>query len=358
MGRITRLVFAGCCAIVLATSAFARSLTEAPRNIEQLPHNVVRTMQHESAGAQVKQIEEILYHGLPVLYEFELDSGGTKWDLSIRPDGTLGDDAPDDDDDHADDEEEALEIQTDELAVRAIDLTSLPKNVSQSLATALKKNALRGAAEVRYETQIVVYQFDLTPIENGDEDADEADEDNEDDASRRLYIYPNGAKAWQNAELIERDLTLDELPASIATAFRAWLSGANADEIEEIRYEGIPIIYEAEITIDGAERELMLLGNGAIAPHVENNEGHDGIEEHDTDPGELPQLIADALERLIGGPVTEADIIYYEGVLVLYDGENDEFEASVYPDGTTAALHRDNGDDDGDDDEADENDDD
>ena len=348
MRRIRSIVLAGAFAIALFNStAVVASVTEAVCRREQLPQSVVRMLALQAGDRQPKQITEIRYDGLPILYEAELEIDGRESTITIRPGGALA----------QDDVRDSVEVRSDDAGSRPIDRRKLPAVVADAANHAIGEKDITAIHEIRYEGLVVLYRFSVPGGADDDDDNDadgHANEENGDGRAQELYIYPSGATAARAGEMTEREVTLDDLPADIAAVMQGWLGRAEADEMEEIRYEGIPVMYEAEIETDGTEREIIILADGTTIEQDDDDEhADDGLVERSIDPGELPRPIAQALSKLLGGDMIEADEIYYEGVLVLYEAENDKFEASVYPNGDAAGRSWDSDDDDDEDDEDD-----
>jgi len=131
------------------------------------------------------------------------------------------------------------------------------------------------------------------------------------------------------------------------------VEGQDVEEYEEIRYEGITILYEAEWYEGDEEYEVYAFPSGQIAGRHEHEEeeheegeGGDGpITEKHVDWDQVPEDVADTLKKhLDGKDAEELELIRYEGLDVLYeaeyhDEEGEEKEAYVHADGVFAEVH-------------------
>ena len=114
---------------------------------------------------------------------------------------------------------------------------------------------------------------------------------------------------------------MGDLPRVVADALARELHGAQPDEIEEVRHEGVPILYEAEFRApdgaagaddelegdeneneaeddnDGQEREVAVLADGQPAPPGDEGQREGGISEREVKIGDVPQPVAETLRR-------------------------------------------------------------
>ncbi len=335
-------------------------LMELPRTWEQLPHSVALTLEQALGGYEAEEIEEILFEGVPVLYEAEYLLGGQEVDIAIFPNGELAGRTQELDDDDADDDaDDGDDGDDEELNEREISFSELPDAARQALSRLLGGQQPEEIEAIAFEGIVVLYEVEV--VWRGE--VDDADDDDDDETQpRRLefFLYPDGGLAVQEGEIVERQVELDDVPLLVADALRFHLGDANATEIEEIRCEGLPILYEAEYLVDGEEYDVAVLPNGTLANRgSDDDEPYDGLREREIDLAEAPPAVAATIRKHFGNAVLEIDEIAYEGVVVLYDAENGRLEISVYPDGELAIVLRDSGDDDdGDDIDDDDNDDD
>ena len=162
--------------------------------------------------------------------------------------------------------------------------------------------------------------------------------------------------------MIEREVAANDLPKAVADTLQVLRGGNQAGEIEEIRYEGIPILYEAEVGRDGQESEVSVFPDGRLAGHEDGDvESEGGIEEREVDVRHLPKAVAELVRSLArGGQIVEAEEVRYEGITVLYETEivrdGEEYDLYVYPGGKLAESQRCGGDDDDDSDDGDSDD--
>ncbi|MFB6261001.1 MAG: hypothetical protein ABEK42_10040 [Thiohalorhabdaceae bacterium] len=68
--------------------ASADEVTEMKRSLKDLPQEVSSTMEQE-LGQSPKEVEEIRYEGIVVLYEAEYPKGGEMYEVYVRPNGKL-----------------------------------------------------------------------------------------------------------------------------------------------------------------------------------------------------------------------------------------------------------------------------
>ena len=76
---------------------------EVEVSIDQLPADVRATLERESAGGTIQQIDRETGGGR-TLYSADVLRGGEKWEIEIAEDGTLISSGPDEEDDDEDDD--------------------------------------------------------------------------------------------------------------------------------------------------------------------------------------------------------------------------------------------------------------
>ncbi|MHC4768207.1 MAG: hypothetical protein ACYTEI_05800 [Planctomycetota bacterium] len=320
-------------------------ISEVARSLEDLPQSVVETLQRQPGGRHPTEIEEIRYEGVPVLYEAELEVDGREQDVVIRPNGELVQPGRQDVESDASD--------GDELHERTVTLRDMPRAAADALRAVLDGREAEEIEEIRFENVVVLYEAEVGSAGSrrplGDED------DGERDAADELYIYPYGAIATQEGDVIEREVAANDLPKAVADTLQVLRGDNQAGEIEEIRYEGIPILYEAEFGRDGQESEVSVFPDGRLAGHEDSDvESEGGIEELELDVARLPKAVAEMVRsHAKGGKIQEVEEVRYEGITVLYEAEivrnGEEYDVYVYPSGKLAESQRDGGDDEDDD---------
>ena len=171
--------------------------------------------------------------------------------------------------------------------------------------------------------------------------------------SHRMWIVALGVLVAAAAsacadddEFAEVPRSMDQLPQSVAATLRQQLEGREAEEIEEIRIEGLPVLYEAEYVDNGREVDVAIWPNGQpvqgrmdegedddVDDEERDEEGEDAdLDDDDEDENEmgergvslddLPRPAADALRALLrGAEPDEIEEIAYEGLVVLYEVE-------------------------------------
>jgi hypothetical protein len=329
------IVVAASTLCVVGTGRGDRDISEAARAWEDLPQSVVETIQQQPGGRHPTEIEEIRYEGVPVLYEFELNVDGRDRDVLLRPNGELV-------------QPEQHEGQGDGLYERTVTIGDLPRAAADALRAVMDGREAEEIEEVRFEHVVVLYEVEI----GGNDGADE------------LYIYPYGAIATQEGDVIEREVVARDLPKAVADTLVILRGRDQADEIDEIRFEGIPILYEAEVGPEESESEVLIHPDGRLAGHEDGDvEMEGGIEEREVDFRDLPRAVAELVRHFAaGGQVEEVEEIRYDGILVLYDVEvlrdGTEYDLYVYPSGKMAESQRDDDDDDDDGDDDDDDDDD
>lgn len=343
-------------AILLTASAGADGgLWEVPRTMDQLPQSVAQTLQQALGDRQADEIEEIVVEGVPVLYEAEYVQDGEEIEFAIWPNGELLTDAGDDEDDADDDDDEDDEIEDGDDEVGEADAApdELPPAV-QRVLNSIGRDRVDEIEALTYEGITVLYEVEL------DDDAGLPDDDDDGEADEEggeFFIHPYGSVVEvEGEELVEREVAMNDVPASIAAALGNLLGDREADEIEEIRYEGTPILYEAEWEADGQEHEVAVLPTGEPADTSEDDETDEELLEEEIDQSDVPTAVVETLMQHLDGPLTEIDRIRYEGVVVLFEAENASREVAVYPDGQLASIRPENGDDDEDDEDDDDED--
>jgi len=86
-----------------------------------------------------------------------------------------------------------------------------------------------------------------------------------------------GALAGED-EVTERERSAQELPQGVASAIHEALE-QEPDEMEEIRYEGIPVLYEGEYAEGGETHEVYVFPDGEVAERHSHPEGEEEEEE-------------------------------------------------------------------------------
>jgi len=283
---------------------------------------------------------QLLLEGLD---EDEMEVDGREQDVVVRPNGELV---------RPGRQEAEGDGDGDKLHERTVTLRDMPKAAADALRAVLDGRDVEEIEEIRFQNVVVLYEAEVGS--NGERDA--ADE---------LYIYPYGAIATQEGDVIEREVAANDLPKAVADTLSVLGGLEQAGEIEEIRYEGIPILYEDEVGRDGQESEVSVFPDGRLAGHEGRDaESEEGIEEREVDAGRLPKAVAETVRsHARGGRIEEVEEIRYDGITVLYEAEivqddGSEYDLYVYPGGKLAESQRCGGDDDDDDSDDDDSDDD
>ncbi|MFG0251588.1 MAG: hypothetical protein ACF8NJ_01790 [Phycisphaerales bacterium JB038] len=344
----TQLGLTAVLALACAGAAWAdEELLELPRTWEQLPQSVALTLEQALAGHEAEEIEEIIIEGAPVLYEAEYHLGGQEIEIAIYPNGDIAGRAQAFDDDGEDDAGPLEADDDDELHERDISFAELTDAARQTLSRILGGQQPDEIEEISYEGIVALYEVEL--LWSGEVDDDD---DAEPGQPQRVefFLYPDGSLAVQEGEVVERQVALADLPLTVADTLRLHSGGLALEEIEEVRCEGIPILYEAEYLVEGAEYEIAVFPNGLLARRgADEGEPDDGLREREIDLDDTPPAVAATIRHHFGEATLEIDEIAYEGIVVLYDAENGPVEISIYPDGELAVLLRDAGEDDDDD---------
>lgn len=68
-------------------------------------------------------------------------------------------------------------------------------------------------------------------------------------------------------DVSEREIEMNALPDAVAATFNRELAGQSATEVEEISYEGIVVLYEAEYEKNGESYEIYAYPTGEVAAH-------------------------------------------------------------------------------------------
>jgi hypothetical protein len=79
--------------------------------------------------------------------------------------------------------------------------------------------------------------------------------------------------AIANGGVSEREIEMSALPDAVASTFETELQGQTPAEVEEIKYEGIVVLYEVEYEKDGEEQEIYAYPNGEVAARHSHEEG-------------------------------------------------------------------------------------
>ncbi|MHC4947224.1 MAG: hypothetical protein ACYTG1_03040 [Planctomycetota bacterium] len=311
-------------------------IVEAPRSMEELPAAVVQTIETSFAGLPLGEIEEVRYEGVPIVYEVEVRIDGRDREVHIRPDGVL----------------------TRRTGLDDVDVIETGPGVDDDDPPRPVAEALRRTGDartedldvIRYEGSIVLYEA-AAVIEDGpapgdddpdDDPLDEDDDDEDADGAGGLYIYPDGTVARRAGEVVRRPVGIDDLPAIVAAALRRHPDVASAGSLVEVRYEGIPIVYDVTTADGGGEEPVAVRPDGRRAGPASGA----GIEERRASIGDLPPPVSETLRgHLLGGTVAEVEEIRYGRLVVLYEaevdcGEGERFEVHIYPDGRMAERRR------------------
>lgn len=70
-----------------------------------------------------------------------------------------------------------------------------------------------------------------------------------------------------SSDVSEREIEMSALPNAVASTFNRELAGQSATEVEEISYEGIVVLYEAEYEKNGESYEIYAYPTGEVAAH-------------------------------------------------------------------------------------------
>jgi hypothetical protein len=338
----------------VGNAAAERELVEAPMSMDQLPQSVARTLQNALHGRAAEEIEEIRYEGLPVLYEAEYRADGREIEIAIWPGGELVPDRPDEPDDDGDDngddgddpEGDDEDDNGDSIGERDVTSDRLPAPAAEALRKLLAGREASEIEEISYEGLVVLYEVEV-PGGIGDDDDNAGEKGGA--RSEELFLYPDGAIAAAEDGLIERQVSMDELPAGAAAGLRALLGDRAAEEIEEIRYAGIPVLYEAEVGAEGQVSEFAVLPSGEAAARGEaddddddDDDGADGPEKRQVKSADAPPDVAAGLRRHLRGDVpAEITVVRIEGVIVLYEARSGGRTVVLYPGGRLAEQRHD-----------------
>ena len=94
-------------------------------------------------------------------------------------------------------------------------------------------------------------------------------------------------EAWADRENSEVARSMDELAQSVVRTVQRELGGREASEIEEIRYEGVPVLYEAEVEAeDDSEYELTVYPDGQLAECRQSDDDEDEDNDDDEEEGD------------------------------------------------------------------------
>jgi hypothetical protein len=249
-----------------ASRAAHDEISEVGRSFDDLPQSVARVMRHHLGDRRASEIEEIRYEGLPILYEAEFEMDGLEHEIAVFPNGDLAHAGPEGDGDAADDgdDEDGDDDDADEeVTAREIGLDAMPAVAAASLLAAAGDGVIDEIEEISYEGIVVLYEAEIAGAGADDDDGDE-DADGDDDEFE-IYVYPDGTTAERSGEVTEREVAMRDLPASVARTIRREFGDRRPSEIHEVRYDGIPVLYEAEHEADGHEHEIAVYPGGRLA---------------------------------------------------------------------------------------------
>ena len=181
------------------------------------------------------------------------------------------------------------EQDADGVTEKAVKMEELPRPVAETLGKAVGNNKADEIAAISYEGVVVLYEAEFTKdgketeivirpwgelvtgLAAEDDDPDEEGED--DDAGAQL------AGAQEEDAVQEKRIEMSALPKPVADAFRKELGAGPYQEIEQISYEGIVILYEAE----SDKGEMAVFPNGHVAQPLGQDDDDDNDEDEDDD---------------------------------------------------------------------------
>lgn len=73
-------------------------------------------------------------------------------------------------------------------------------------------------------------------------------------------------------DVTEEEISMQDLPAAVASTMQSELGGKQPKEVEKISYEGIEVLYEAEYDKNGEEYEIYVFPNGEVAARHSHEE--------------------------------------------------------------------------------------
>lgn len=76
-------------------------------------------------------------------------------------------------------------------------------------------------------------------------------------------------------EVTEEEISIQDLPAAVASTVKSELGGKQADEVEKVSYEGIVVLYEAEYVENGEEHEVYVYPSGELVARHTHEEGEE-----------------------------------------------------------------------------------
>jgi hypothetical protein len=77
-------------------------------------------------------------------------------------------------------------------------------------------------------------------------------------------------------DVTEEAISIQDLPAAVASTVQSELGGKQVNEIEKISYEGIVVLYEAEYIENGKEYEVYVYPSGELAARHSHEEEEEG----------------------------------------------------------------------------------
>ena len=225
-------------ALVLTLGALPYVWDEETVTLDQVPQAVRDTILREAGDAQITEIERETKNGKTV-YEAEFLRNGQEIEIKVGPDGALLGQKVEME---GDDEDDITIDQVPEAARRAL----------QELA--------KGAAftELEREREHGATMYEATWVVNG--------------AEHEAAVTEAGALVK-----LEETMALDAVPAAVRAAIVQHF-GADANVVVE---KSMIVIYEAEVKVDGKEREIMVYPTGKIARGDDN--GDDDDDKHGDD---------------------------------------------------------------------------
>ena len=179
----------------------------------------------------------------------------------------------------------------DGLTEKAVKMEELPKPVADTLRKELGNNQAQEIEAISYEGVVVLYEAEyqkdgkeaeivvrpwgeLVPasqLKEGDDPDEEGEDDEENDRAQAAAADEDGVD--------ERKIEIGELPKVVADAFAKQLGAGPYKELEEIRYEGVVILYEAE----SDKGEVAVFPNGSIAHELKQDDDDEDGEDDEGD---------------------------------------------------------------------------
>lgn len=186
----------------------------------------------------------------------------------------------------------AVLADEEELTEKAVKMGDLPKAVADTMKKELGDNKAEEIEAIAYEGVVVLYEAEymkdgkeveivirpwgeLVPVkQQADDDEGEDDDDEMEDRAQQA-----AGEVDDDDSVKEREIEMGKLPTKVANAFKKNLGEDGIEEIEEVSYEGIVILYEAE----GAKGEMAVFPNGTVAQKLQkdDDDDHEGDDDDD-----------------------------------------------------------------------------